>query len=88
LNVGKVEGLKGEGETVYGRDIKSAFNGLRKEEMKELLMDYPELQEWIDQLLMPRTCNINGEQTRSFQPLLYTDDVNSIRAGPESTMDR
>ncbi|KAF8423372.1 hypothetical protein EV426DRAFT_717627 [Tirmania nivea] len=44
-----------EGESrIYGRDIKSAFNHLRRERMGQILQQYPQLRDWVDAFLQPR----------------------------------
>ena len=46
---------KDTGGTVYGKDIKLAFNSVGR---AEIFKDSPELAAWIDTFLKPRSLNI------------------------------
>lgn len=43
------------GGDVYGRDIKSAFNSLNRNKMREVLAGYGDLRDWVDYFLRPRS---------------------------------
>jgi len=87
-------GRETEGE-VYGRDIKSAFNSLDRDEMREILKGHEGYQEWVDHFLRPRTFNIKVDErvigkatmTGGTSGLSYIDDVNSVRVGKPGPMD-
>jgi len=135
------------GGHVYGRDIKSAFNSLDRDEMYNILWNHEDLREWVDHFLRPRSfkVKVDGEtigsttmvggtpqgsplsptlftiymsrvvweaegemdklegkrrrssrkgtekgtgEPRDFIPLSYIDDVNSVRKGRVTNMDK
>jgi len=49
---------KETGGDVYGRDIKSAFNSLDRDAMREILKGHEDLRDWVDYFLRPRTFEI------------------------------
>jgi len=50
------------GGTVYGRDIRSAFNSLYREKMYTLLHQHPEIQKAVDTFLRPRIFDIRVDR--------------------------
>ena len=53
---------KETGGTVYGKDIKSAFNSVGGGNVAEIFKDLPDLALWIDRFLEPRNFNIVIDQ--------------------------
>ena len=49
---------KETGGDVYGRDIKSAFNSLDREKMREVLAGHEDLRDWVDYFLRSRAFEI------------------------------
>jgi len=49
---------KETGGDVYGRDIRSAFNSLDREVMREVLQKHEDLRDWVGYFLRPRTLDI------------------------------
>lgn len=52
------------GGHVYGRDIKSAFNSLDRDEMYKILQDHDDLREWVDHFLRPRSFDVKVDGKR------------------------
>lgn len=49
---------KETGGTVYGKDIKSAFNSISREKVGEILVALSDLAKWVDRFLEPRKFDI------------------------------
>ena len=52
------------GGTVYGKDIKSAFNSVERAKVAEILKDQPDIAAWIDRFLEPRSFDITIDGRR------------------------
>ena len=52
------------GGEVYGRDIKSAFNSLDREKMREVLAGHEDISEYVDHFLRPRNFEVRVDRKR------------------------